>query len=54
MNSVSNFGVNMDVELQQRGVEYSALFKKYDNMRWVRHSIAYQHEVGKGLGNLST
>ncbi|KAM5192823.1 AP-1 complex subunit gamma-like 2 isoform 1-T3 [Mantella aurantiaca] len=30
---VSIFGCCHDVELQQRAVEYNALFKKYDNMR---------------------
>ena len=30
---IAQFGVNLDVELQQRGVEYGALFSKYDSMR---------------------
>lgn len=32
---VSIYGSSIDVELQQRAVEYNALFKKYDHMRWV-------------------
>lgn len=30
---VSIYGSSIDVELQQRAVEYNALFKKYDHMR---------------------
>jgi AP-1 complex subunit gamma-1 len=30
---VSIYGSCIDVELQQRAVEYNALFKKYDHMR---------------------
>ncbi|XP_032239226.2 AP-1 complex subunit gamma-1 isoform X2 [Nematostella vectensis] len=30
---LERFGCSMDMELQQRGVEYITLFKKYDNMR---------------------
>lgn len=30
---VSVYGSSIDVELQQRAVEYNALFKKYDHMR---------------------
>lgn len=32
---VSIYGSCIDVELQQRAVEYNALFKKYDHMRCV-------------------
>uniref|UniRef100_A0A8C7UCD4 AP-1 complex subunit gamma n=1 Tax=Oncorhynchus mykiss TaxID=8022 RepID=A0A8C7UCD4_ONCMY len=32
---VSIYGSCIDVELQQRAVEYNALFKKYDHMRYV-------------------
>uniref|UniRef100_A0A8D3DQV0 AP-1 complex subunit gamma n=1 Tax=Scophthalmus maximus TaxID=52904 RepID=A0A8D3DQV0_SCOMX len=32
---VSIYGSCMDVELQQRAVEYNALFRKYDHMRYV-------------------
>lgn len=31
---VSIYGSCIDVELQQRAVEYNALFKKYDHMRY--------------------
>uniref|UniRef100_A0A4W4H045 AP-1 complex subunit gamma n=1 Tax=Electrophorus electricus TaxID=8005 RepID=A0A4W4H045_ELEEL len=31
---VSIYGSSIDVELQQRAVEYNALFKKYDHMRY--------------------
>uniref|UniRef100_A0A674MSE8 AP-1 complex subunit gamma n=1 Tax=Takifugu rubripes TaxID=31033 RepID=A0A674MSE8_TAKRU len=37
---VSIYGSCIDVELQQRAVEYNALFKKYDHMRCVTASIA--------------
>ena len=30
---VSSYGNNMDMELQQRAVEYCAIFSKHDNMR---------------------
>ena len=32
---INQFEVNMDVELQQRGVEFGSLFSKHDSMRWV-------------------
>lgn len=32
-NIINQFEVNMDAELQQRGVEFGALFKKHDSMR---------------------
>lgn len=35
---VSIYGSSIDVELQQRAVEYNALFKKYDHMRWVKET----------------
>uniref|UniRef100_A0A7N8WJV9 AP-1 complex subunit gamma n=1 Tax=Mastacembelus armatus TaxID=205130 RepID=A0A7N8WJV9_9TELE len=38
---VSIYGSCIDVELQQRAVEYNALFKKYDHMRYVRKSVAF-------------
>lgn len=31
---VSIYGSCIDLELQQRAVEYNALFKKYDHMRY--------------------
>lgn len=34
-NVINQFEVNMDVELQQRGVEFGSLFKNHDSMRWV-------------------
>ena len=30
---VGSYGNNMDMELQQRAVEYCAIFSKHDNMR---------------------
>lgn len=36
---VSIYGSCIDVELQQRAVEYNALFKKYDHMRYVRKRV---------------
>lgn len=33
---VSIYGSCIDVELQQRAVEYNALFKKYDHMRYAK------------------
>lgn len=33
---MSIYGSCLDVELQQRAVEYNALFKKYDHMRYAR------------------
>lgn len=35
---VSIYGSSIDVELQQRAVEYNALFKKYDHMRYVNET----------------
>ena len=32
-NVINQFEVNMDVELQQRGVEFGSLFNKHDSMR---------------------
>lgn len=32
---ISIYGSSIDVELQQRAVEYNALFKKFDHMRYV-------------------
>lgn len=37
---VSIYSSCLDVELQQRAVEYNTLFRKYDHMRCVRHSAA--------------
>uniref|UniRef100_A0A7N8YGN8 AP-1 complex subunit gamma n=1 Tax=Mastacembelus armatus TaxID=205130 RepID=A0A7N8YGN8_9TELE len=39
---VSIYGSCIDVELQQRAVEYNALFKKYDHMRYVRKIIGME------------
>lgn len=39
---VSIYGSCIDVELQQRAVEYNALFKKYDHMRYWREWLG-QH-----------
>uniref|UniRef100_A0A8C7LBU4 AP-1 complex subunit gamma n=1 Tax=Oncorhynchus kisutch TaxID=8019 RepID=A0A8C7LBU4_ONCKI len=36
---VSIYGSSIDVELQQRAVEYNALFKKYDHMRFNLHVL---------------
>lgn len=33
---VSIYGSCMDIELQQRAVEYNVLFQKYDHMRYVQ------------------
>ena len=35
-NVINQFEVNMDVELQQRGVEFGSLFKKHNSMRCVK------------------
>ena len=32
-NVINKFEVNMDVELQQRGVEFGSLFSKHNGMR---------------------
>lgn len=37
---VSVYGSCLDVELQQRAVEYNALFQKYDHMRCDCHCAA--------------
>ena len=37
---VSSYGNNMDMELQQRAVEYCAIFSKHDNMRYIYFSDA--------------
>ena len=34
-NLITKYGNNLDVELQQRAVEYSAIFSKHDDMRLV-------------------
>ena len=38
---VSSYGNNMDMELQQRAVEYCAIFSKHDNMRYIYFSDAF-------------
>jgi len=38
-NVINQFEVNMDVELQQRGVEFGSLFSKHDSMRLVYFDI---------------
>uniref|UniRef100_A0A8C3V2G7 AP-1 complex subunit gamma n=1 Tax=Catharus ustulatus TaxID=91951 RepID=A0A8C3V2G7_CATUS len=38
---VSIYGSSIDVELQQRAVEYNALFKKYDHMRMISRFCRY-------------
>uniref|UniRef100_A0A8C1B3Z7 AP-1 complex subunit gamma n=2 Tax=Cyprinus carpio TaxID=7962 RepID=A0A8C1B3Z7_CYPCA len=46
---VSIYGSCIDLELQQRAVEYNALFKKYDHMRYrsemQKHCCVYVHVV---------
>uniref|UniRef100_A0A8D3D543 AP-1 complex subunit gamma n=1 Tax=Scophthalmus maximus TaxID=52904 RepID=A0A8D3D543_SCOMX len=41
---VSIYGSCMDVELQQRAVEYNALFRKYDHMRYVTVLPVYEKD----------
>ena len=38
---VSSYGNNMDMELQQRAVEYCAIFSKHDNMRYTLFVYTY-------------
>lgn len=35
---VSIYGSCLDLELQQRAVEYNTIFRKYDHMRFEPHS----------------
>uniref|UniRef100_A0AAR2KQR9 Clathrin/coatomer adaptor adaptin-like N-terminal domain-containing protein n=1 Tax=Pygocentrus nattereri TaxID=42514 RepID=A0AAR2KQR9_PYGNA len=50
---VSIYGSCIDVELQQRAVEYNALFKKYDHMRYLimsSHTIILGIPMSKSTG----
>ena len=44
---VSSYGNNMDMELQQRAVEYCAIFSKHDNMRYTLfvHIIIHVYQL---------
>ncbi|XP_032421675.1 AP-1 complex subunit gamma-like 2 [Xiphophorus hellerii] len=53
---VSIYGSCIDVELQQRAVEYNALFKKYDHMRAAvleRMPVIQKNSLGQTNGELS-
>ena len=43
---VSSYGNNMDMELQQRAIEYCAIFSKHDNMRYGEGLVAIWGEGG--------
>ena len=46
---VSSYGNNMDMELQQRAIEYCAIFSKHDNMRYGEGLVAIGEEGGQGI-----
>ena len=48
---VSSYGNNMDMELQQRAIEYCAIFSKHDNMRYGEGSGSH---LGQGQGIMYT